>query len=113
MGININGNDFTDMNKATEYFEKKKEEYMIPFDVIKSETARQVSIVNLEKNSLSNVLRGADEMIKSASSDGKFSCLLHQANGLNEEDSTELFHIFKTLGYNCCISKSGLVIQWY
>ena len=47
MGININGNDFTDMSKATNYFKKKKEEYLKQnpdsFEFIQSREANNIS----------------------------------------------------------------------
>ena len=116
MGININGNDFTDMSKATNYFKKKKEEYLKQnpdsFEFIQSREANNISLANLGRNKFCGLLIEIDELIKKSSSEGEFYCTFKKGEDLSIEEYESLKDILENFGYRLRETTSGLIIKW-
>ena len=113
MAININGNNFTDMKKATEYFEKKLAENKTPLNIINKETAKRASFNNIRNNKLAPVLEVVDEMVRESITKGEFNCFLKNDIFSDEsDDSRNLIDILESLGYHVIQSCQGLKIKW-
>ena len=116
MGININGNDFTDMARATDYFKKKREEYLKQnpdsFELIWSNEANSISLANLGRNRFCGILMEIDELIKKASAEGEFYCTFKKGEDLSVEEYESMKDILENFGYRLREATSGLIIKW-
>ena len=112
MAININGNNFTDMKKATEYFEKKLAENKTPLNIINMETAKRNSFDNIRNNKLAPILEVVDELVRESMTKGEFNCFLkNNVLGVGNEIG-DLIDILESLKYDVSPSCQGLTIKW-